>query len=80
MDKKHCSGCRDDFYNGKNDLGVGECWMLKDAKREPRLLIPISMPPPYKHIKAESLPTCYKAQGYATVKPEAIGADGYWKR
>lgn len=29
---KHCAGCRDDFYNGNNPMGVKECWMLKTAK------------------------------------------------
>ena len=29
--KVQCSGCRDNFYNGNNDLGVKECWMFKDA-------------------------------------------------
>lgn len=27
-----CSGCREDFYNGKNTIGVQECWSLKTAK------------------------------------------------
>ncbi len=27
-----CHGCRNDFYNGKNDLGVKQCWSLKGAK------------------------------------------------
>ena len=27
-----CAGCRQDFYNGKNDLGVTECWHLESAK------------------------------------------------
>jgi hypothetical protein len=31
-DTKHCKGCSDDFYNGNNDLGVRECWLLKRAK------------------------------------------------
>jgi hypothetical protein len=30
--KKYCQGCRDDFYNGKNDRGVKECNSLKNAK------------------------------------------------
>lgn len=29
---KHCVGCRDDFYNDKNPMGVKECWGLKTAK------------------------------------------------
>jgi hypothetical protein len=31
-DKQMCSGCRDDFYNGHNDIGVKECWMFAKAK------------------------------------------------
>jgi len=27
-----CRGCRDDFYNGRNSLGVKQCWMLKSAR------------------------------------------------
>jgi hypothetical protein len=29
---KHCVGCRDDFYNDKNPMGVKRCWGLKTAK------------------------------------------------
>jgi len=32
MNNLHCVGCQEDFYNGKNDLGIEECWQLKDAK------------------------------------------------
>lgn len=28
-----CVGCRDDFYNDKNPLGVKRCWSLKSAKK-----------------------------------------------
>jgi hypothetical protein len=27
-----CEGCRNDFYNGHNPLGVKECWSLKEAR------------------------------------------------
>ena len=28
-DKKHCNGCRDDFYNGRTNFGGGKtCWSL----------------------------------------------------
>jgi hypothetical protein len=30
--KSMCSGCRDNFYNGHNDLGVEECWCFDTAK------------------------------------------------
>jgi len=29
--KSLCHGCRDDFYNGQNPLGVNECWSFKSA-------------------------------------------------
>jgi hypothetical protein len=32
--KKLCLGCREDFYNGKNSLGVKECWYFKGSKLE----------------------------------------------
>ncbi len=28
----YCAGCRDDFYNGHNNLGVHECWSLAKAR------------------------------------------------
>lgn len=31
-DKQYCVGCKDDFYNSKNDLGVKECWSYEHAK------------------------------------------------
>ena len=33
--QKHCSGCRDDFYNHRGSPGFDgatKCWSLKDAK------------------------------------------------
>jgi hypothetical protein len=30
--KSLCVGCRDNFYNGGNPLGVKECWSYKSAK------------------------------------------------
>jgi hypothetical protein len=31
-DLKHCLGCRDDFYNDKNPLGVKRCWSFEKAQ------------------------------------------------
>lgn len=31
-DKSLCLGCRNDFYNGKNALGVSECWSFQSAE------------------------------------------------
>ena len=30
--KALCLGCRDNFYNGNNPIGVQECWLYKNAK------------------------------------------------
>jgi hypothetical protein len=30
--KALCAGCRDNFYNGNNPVGVKECWLFKKAK------------------------------------------------
>jgi hypothetical protein len=30
--KNMCLGCRDDFYNGKNPIGIQECWGFKTAR------------------------------------------------
>jgi hypothetical protein len=27
-----CRGCVDDFYNGRNPLGVKRCWSFRDAQ------------------------------------------------
>jgi hypothetical protein len=79
IDATHCDGCRDDFYNGKNTIGVKVCWMRKDAKLASRLLIHIDQMPPYLNVKTKTVPTCYRKPRFVTVKPEAIGPDGYWK-
>lgn len=79
IDVKHCAGCRDDFYNGKNGLGVSSCWMRDTATLVPRILIHVDQPPPYKGMKAEKRPDCYKRPRFVSVSPDRIGKDGYWK-
>jgi hypothetical protein len=78
MNVKHCSGCRNNFYNGNNPMGIKECWSLKSAKLVKRLLIPVDMPPPYTGMPKRTVPDCYHVERYVTVKPEAIRKDGYW--
>lgn len=45
--KAMCSGCRQDFYNGHNDLGVKECRSFKTAKVVTRMRVGIWQNPPY---------------------------------
>jgi len=83
--RSDCYGCRDDFYNhnrmGLNEKsGQPECWSLSTATMVKGRDVPINMPPPYKSLPLTSRPSCYKASGYVRVKPEALDADGYWRR
>lgn len=34
--REFCYGCRQNFYNGNNDMGIQECWFLKSGKLEER--------------------------------------------
>ena len=76
--KSDCSGCKNNFYNGNNSLGVSECWSFAEATMVKALDIHIDVPPPYKQ-KPTSRPSCYKANRYIRVKPENLTAEGYWK-
>lgn len=70
MDKKHCAGCRDDFYNGNNEYGIKECWMLKSAKLILRKEVHINQVPPWNQ-KPQMFPSCYRKSKHVYVKPEA---------
>lgn len=74
-----CSGCRDDFYNGHNPYGVKQCWNFPKATVEKRLMIPVDLRPPYDLKSARWVLSCYHPERTCNVKPEAIGADGFWK-
>lgn len=65
---QHCAGCRNDFYNGKNDLGVTQCWSLKSAKLVRRKEVPINQRPPWNQ-EAREFFNCYHRPGYVYVEP-----------
>lgn len=69
MDKKHCPGCEQNFYNGNNPYGIKECWHLADAKRILRKEVGINDMPPWNH-KPQLLPSCFHRSGYIYVKPD----------
>lgn len=75
MDRVHCEGCRDDYYNDQAPEG---CWNRETAQRSEWLLIGVDEPPPYKK-KTVTLPNCYSQSRSIKVKPDALTKDGYWK-
>ncbi len=59
---KRCAGCNDNFYNGKNDLGIGKCWGLKSAKSVERTMVGIWQSPPYVWSPQKTL-SCHRPNG-----------------
>ena len=81
MDKiKFCSGCRNNFYNGRQNLNGTTCWSLESAKVVKRLFIHRDQMPPYKNEKTRDTLSCwYGDTGMRAVDPNSITAEGYWK-
>ena len=76
--KQDCIGCKDDFYNGKNEYGIDTCWSLESAEFVRRVVVHINQVPPYLQ-EPETVPSCYRKQGYSCVSPDVLRADGFWK-
>jgi len=74
-----CSGCRNNFYNGNNELGVSKCWSMKTAELVKKVEIHVDQMPPYKNVKAVLRPNCYHRARFVFVPPERIGKDGYMR-
>lgn len=66
---QYCKGCRENFYNGNNDLGIRRCWHLKDAKVVWRKEVSIYQKPPWKQ-KAIKVLDCYRKPGYVYVEAD----------
>ena len=78
--KSMCSGCRDNFYNGNNSLGVAECWHFKDAKVVQRVIIHRDQMPPYRNLKTEPTLSCwYGDHGLRAYSKDSFTSEGYWK-
>lgn len=75
-----CDGCRNNFYNGNNELGVKKCWSFGTAEMVKKVQIHVDQMPPYRNVKPTLRPSCYHVARFVFVKPEAIGKDGYWAR
>lgn len=64
MDKKHCVGCDNNFYNGNNPLGIKECTHFKDAKLIFRYRIGWWVPQTRKeNFVKVTVPNCYTQIG-----------------
>ena len=63
--KSDCIGCRNNFYNGNNPLGVSECWSLKSAVMKTRFELGTNVPmwirEAYRKVRK---PSCYHGKGY----------------
>ena len=68
---RRCRGCRDNFYNGNNDLGVKECWYLENMDVTTKVEVPIDQRPPYSQ-PTGYFPTCYRRPGYAYLDPKTV--------
>jgi hypothetical protein len=61
--KQLCSGCRNDFYNDHNPLGVKECWSYKKARIIKRMRVGTWEPPPYHPSRMKWFFDCYHYDG-----------------
>lgn len=66
---EHCSGCRNNFYNGNNSLGVTRCWSLEKATLETRYSLGKNVPMNIReaYFKCKK-PSCYHSTGYIYLK------------
>jgi len=67
LDRKHCAGCRNDYYNDGAGLH-GTCWSRKDAELVKRRKVHINDVPPHKH-KLKLYPNCYRASQHVMMEP-----------
>jgi len=67
--KRYCLGCEDDFYNGKNEHGIKECWHFKDAKVVWRKPVGTWERPPWTS-KSIRVLDCFRKKGTHYVDPK----------
>lgn len=65
--KEMCFGCRDNFYNDNNNLGVEGCFNFPTAIIKLRKKVHRDHVPPWDHKPAEML-SCYHADGFIVVE------------
>lgn len=84
LNVKHCTGCRDNFYNGRNPYGVQECWMRRDAKLVTRFETGTwTMPESPGAFTEVRVPNCYHKSGshYSDRLPSFVKRENVnWRR
>lgn len=66
--KQDCVGCRNNFYNGNNDMGIKECWSLPSAKFVTKFQLDYNTPVNQKDAYVKrTVPHCYQKIGYIFV-------------
>lgn len=64
-----CAGCRSNFYNDNNGMGVKWCWSLATANLVLKKEVHVDQRPPWTQ-KAKPVLDCYHAVGYVYVRPD----------
>ena len=76
LDRKHCQGCQNDYYNSSEEKG---CWSRKTAKLEQKILIGVDEPPPYKGKTKKKIPSCWIGRRRIAINPKSLTKDGFWQ-
>lgn len=83
IDDRHCRGCTDDFYNGRNPAGVQRCWHLSSAELVTRYRIGTwTMPASPGAFTEVEVASCYRRVGehfYARL-PDFVRAEDVVRR
>lgn len=69
---KDCVGCNDNFYNGNNQYGIKQCWLLESAVLDKRKEVGINDVPPWDWQPVVTVPECYRKRGYVYVGPTQL--------
>ncbi len=66
IDKSDCEGCEDDFYNGKNPMGIEDCWLFEKAELAIRFQLHYdSVPTKRANFQKMNCPKCFHRTRHA---------------
>lgn len=80
MNKNYCQGCRDNFYNNRQN--GQRCFHFQGAKLIWRIAIGHWERPPYKNKQKVKIPNCWHGEGSNRIHyidPKKLTKRGYWK-